>query len=184
MLAVESHYRCVYCAIHEARMGGTRCFHVEHYRPKSRFAQLENRFENLFYSCPICNVFKGDDWPCEPATDHSTAAYPDPSAIDYSHILSVDKTSMSVSSDRVAGKYMIERLFLNRPQLIRERRLAAIQERARAMRGMAKALVAELATAPTLGRLVTGLLAAIVEVDEMLDELVSDRPYAPKDVQR
>jgi hypothetical protein len=47
-LAKEGFQQCVYCAVGEPAFGGFRNFHVEHYRPKKKFAQLENDYANLF----------------------------------------------------------------------------------------------------------------------------------------
>lgn len=118
--------RCVYCAIPEGRFGGIRNFHVEHFRPKAKFPALENEINNLYLACAICNVLKGDDWPAEPEIDHTRATYPDPSLVDYNTILLVLPNTHEVSSDKQAGKYLIERILLNRAQLIIERRLAAM----------------------------------------------------------
>lgn len=115
----------MYCAIPEGRFGGIRNFHIEHFRPKVRFPKLENDIKNLYLACAICNVLKGDDWPCEPAPDHSLAAYPDPSVTDYNTLLVVSPATHEVSSPRLAGKYLVERILLNRAQLVLERRLAA-----------------------------------------------------------
>jgi 5-methylcytosine-specific restriction endonuclease McrA len=86
-LAEEGFHQCVYCALHDATFG-ERNFHVEHYKPKSiyRFKHLEHVFSNLFYACPVCNVFKGDSWPGAPRKDHSVEAYPDPAKCDYSKL--------------------------------------------------------------------------------------------------
>jgi 5-methylcytosine-specific restriction endonuclease McrA len=81
ILAEEGFNQCVYCAIPDACFGGIRNFHVEHYRPKSKFEKLENDIKNLFYACAICNTFKGDDWPGEPEKDFFAPCYPDPSLI-------------------------------------------------------------------------------------------------------
>ena len=79
-IAQECYNQCVYCSIHESQFGGINNFHIDHFRPKSIFKNLENDICNLFYSCPICNRFKSDDWPNEPNLD--TISYPDPSNID------------------------------------------------------------------------------------------------------
>ncbi len=123
LLAQESLNRCVYCAIHENSMGGIRNFHVEHYRPKSKFADLENDYLNLFYSCPVCNTFKSNDWPNEPVDDFSIACYPNPSEVDFNTLFDVDMKRGLVEGKNVASKYVQERVFLNRPQLITERRI-------------------------------------------------------------
>jgi hypothetical protein len=115
--------RCVYCAIPESRYGGIENFHVDHFRPKSvpRFRRLSKSIGNLYLSCAICNRFKGDDWPNDPAADHSVPAYPDPSDCDYNTLFAWDKTTHQLDGKFTASRYVVERLYLNRPQLIRER---------------------------------------------------------------
>ena len=116
--------QCVYCAITEGRFGGIRNFHIEHFRPKKKFNKLENDIKNLYLACGICNVLKGDDWPADPLPDHSVAAYPDPWVVDYNTLLSVSP-GYQVDATTRSAKYLIERVLLNRAQLILERRLAA-----------------------------------------------------------
>lgn len=120
--------QCIYCAISEARFGGIRNFHIEHFRPKAKFSELENDINNLYLACAICNVLKCDDWPAEPTTDHSIAAYPDPSVADYNSIFEVSSDSYGASSTTIAGTYLVERLLLNRAQLILERRLLVMTQ--------------------------------------------------------
>jgi hypothetical protein len=118
--------QCVYCAIPEGRFGGIRNFHIEHFRPKSKFPKLENHIGNLYLACAICNVLKSDDWPAEPIADHSLATYPDPFHTDYNTLFVISSRTYEVGSSKVAGKYLIEKILLNRAQLILERRLAAL----------------------------------------------------------
>ncbi len=122
ILANEGRHQCVYCAIPESRFGGTWNFHVEHYRPRARFLDLENTIGNLFYSCAICNTFKGDDWPNEPMLTHRIASYPDASRHDYNNLFNIDIGSGMIIGRYTASRYMVEKLYLNRPQLILERR--------------------------------------------------------------
>ncbi len=123
ILAVEGGHQCVYCAVSERSFGGIRNFHVEHYRPKSfkRFETLTNDIRNLYYACPICNTFKGDDWPNDPSDDLAEECYAEPSAIDYTYLFMLTTTS-EITGKNVAARYMVEKLYLNRPQLIMERR--------------------------------------------------------------
>jgi hypothetical protein len=120
-VAEECYHHCTYCAIPEERFGGIRNFHVDHHRPKAIFDKLENDIKNLFLACSICNGFKSDDWPNEPAKDHSRPAYPCPSKVDYTDLFDCLKTG-EINGLYIAAKYVVERLFLNRPQLILERR--------------------------------------------------------------
>jgi len=122
-IAIECFYQCVYCSIHEAQFGGIDNYHIDHFRPKSRkeFEQLTNDICNLFYACPICNRFKSDDWPGEP--DLNTSSYPDPSKVDYTTLFRLTN-DFELEGLYTASKYLILRLFLNRFQLIMERREA------------------------------------------------------------
>jgi len=124
LIAEEGFHQCVYCSISESSFGGIRNFHVEHYKPKSLscFSHLENDFTNLFYACPVCNSFKSDDWPCEPDPDLNTTCYPNPSIVDYSHIFTIEHTTGLINGVNVAAKYVLYKLYLNRPQLIINRR--------------------------------------------------------------
>lgn len=114
-------YACVYCGIHENESGGPRFFTVEHYRPKSRFPELRNEYGNLLYACAVCNGYKGDDWP----SDHPLAdgrGYLDPCEHDLAEHVG------PAGDDEVAGltpvgRYMVERLHLNRGLLRKIRRL-------------------------------------------------------------
>jgi len=125
-LSLEGNNQCVYCSLHEARFGGERNFHVEHFRPKSKFPELENDYANLFFSCSICNIFKGCDWPSEPCDEYNLPAYIDPSKHDYNLIF--DFKNYNLVSKYISPNYMIERLYLNRPQLIIERRISHLSE--------------------------------------------------------
>jgi len=134
-LAHEGGSRCVYCCIPESKFGGIRNFHVEHYKPKSIFPLLTNEYRNLFYACGICNIFKSDDWPAEHQPgSYTRAAYPDPSLVSYSDFLDVDELSGTVVSQTFTGKYLIERLHLNRPQMIGVRAMSALLSRIDAAR--------------------------------------------------
>src|ERR1043166_3511274 len=130
-IADDCWQQCVYCAIHESRYGGLDNFHVEHHRPKSlsRFAKLINAIKNLFLACPICNRFKSNDWPNDPTDDHSLAGYPDPSECDYNDLFRLVSGTFEVEGLNVAARYITERLYLNRPQLILERRTAVLADR-------------------------------------------------------
>lgn len=121
-LAEEANHQCVYCCIHENRFGGIRNFHVEHYKPKSIFKDLENSYDNLFYACSICNAFKGNDWPNEPTSKYEAPFYPNPSEVNYSDIFTVNFSIGIVEGNNKTARYLINKLFLNRPQLVLERK--------------------------------------------------------------
>lgn len=126
-ISEECYKQCVYCTINEINWGGIDHYHIDHYRPKSIFEALENDICNLFYACPVCNRFKSDDWPNEP--DLNLPSYPDPSLIDFSTIFEYDESVYQLQGRNPSAKYLINRLFLNRPQLIYERREAFLKNK-------------------------------------------------------
>ena len=115
-LREDFHYRCVYCSIHENEYGGPRGFTVEHFRPKKIFADLINDYANLLYGCEICNPFKRKDWPSDnPLIDG--VGYIDPCEHDYDDHFRVN--GFEIEGLTQVARYMIERLHLNRRQLIK-----------------------------------------------------------------
>jgi hypothetical protein len=122
LLRDEGYARCVYCFISDIDFGGIRNFHVEHYKPKSLFQALENVFLNLFYSCPVCNVFKGDRFPDVPEPfDSAVLFYPDPSVHCYSDFLSLNNATGEIEGQYLLSRFLIEAFHLNRAQLVVQR---------------------------------------------------------------
>ncbi len=120
-IAEECFFQCVYCSIHESQFGGIDHYHIDHFKPKIKFPKHINDILNLFYTCPICNRFKNDDWPGEP--DLNTISYIEPSKYDYALLFDLNK-DFELEGKYTASKYMVLRLYLNRAQLILERREA------------------------------------------------------------
>lgn len=180
--------QCVYCAIPESRFGGLRNFHVEHYRPKGnkRFRLLINKIDNLLYACSVCNSFKGDDWPSDPAVDHSCASYPDPVSTDYNLIFTIGKT-YRLRSRYVAGCYVRERLALDRWQLLMERREAALLNRLDGVKTMVRAFIeATLAgKVPDAARPLSSMMfSALQDISDVRERLRDVAPYGEGDVKR
>lgn len=174
-LAFEGGSRCVYCCIPESKFGGSRNFHVEHYKPKSLFPKLTNDYGNLFYACGICNIFKSDHWPSgHQVGDYTSAAYPDPSLVCYGDFLTVDEHSGMVVSQVFTGKFVIERLHLNRPQMIGLRAVSALMARIRAAKDDIEKLWAAGEIQADNKDEVTDLLFALVK---MLERVSDAKPY-------
>jgi hypothetical protein len=182
-LAVEGSYQCVYCAIPDGRFGGEYNFHVEHFEPKSKAPLRRDDWFNLFYACPICNVFKGSDWP----TPGGPSAYLDPSTVDYCTVLDVADDG-TVTARNSNGAYMVERLYLNRPQLILERREARLLDRLQRARELLDKAVSQI-DSPLFSdseALVSmrAAYAATRRIDGILDKLRTVRPYRTNEVKR
>jgi hypothetical protein len=100
--------------------GGAENFELDHFKPRSRCPDLTHAYENIYYSCHICNHIKHDIWP----TDELRAKgyrFVDPCYDDFStHFVEVDGRWESLTP---AGDYSQERLRLNRKHLIEIRRM-------------------------------------------------------------
>lgn len=136
----DCHNQCVYCSIHENPWGGIDHYHIEYLRPQSKFKKLENTITNLYHACPICNKFKSDDWPND-NYDLGKICYPDPSDHNYSDLFEFDHNTHSLIGKNVASTYLINRLYLNRPQLTYERREQFLKIKAEALINDAKKLI-------------------------------------------
>lgn len=118
-------YRCAYCVIHEAHYGGLRNFHVDHFRPKSKFPKLARTYVNLYYACGLCNTFKSDHWPSA-ALLKKGSRYVDPCQEDpFGTHFEVDDRDGSLRTLTPAGKYTATHLRLDRRQLRKHRRRLA-----------------------------------------------------------
>ncbi len=60
-LIAMSQTRCAYCDCILRISDFTP--HIEHYKPKQKFPNLEKVWHNLFASCPKCNEYKNDKYP-------------------------------------------------------------------------------------------------------------------------
>ncbi len=185
-IAEECYHRCVYCAIHEARFGGIRNFHIEHYKPKSltRFRHLENDIKNLFLACSICNCFKKADWPNDPNHKLNVCCYPDPSLIDYSTIIELDNSSYQLRGKKIASRYFIERLFLNRPQLLLERRYSLIITEYNELTNDLKDRIKKIGDYRKKSKFYGRLIDIISAFQKLLQQLESVPPYTVEQVKR
>lgn len=186
-IADEGFHQCVYCAIHEASFGGIRNFHIEHYRPKSKFPDLINDIKNLYYACPICNTFKSNDWPSDTTEDFSRHCYSDPSLVDYSDIFDTDRTSGMISGRHPASKYMVERVYLNRPQLIMERRVSYLLKQGHVIRVAIQKLLEQLediADTDTISMLRKRVMEIQGRLYDLVHQLHNISPYRIEDIER
>ncbi|MGD6994026.1 HNH endonuclease [Sutcliffiella horikoshii] len=64
-LRIDFNYECAYCITHEAEsIYGFKSFEIDHFKPRSKFPNDPNidKYDNLYYSCHICNGEKSDGW--------------------------------------------------------------------------------------------------------------------------
>lgn len=138
-LREHSDYSCSYCTITESESPGAT-FHIDHFKPKSKFPIFEDECINLRYCCPRCNLMKSDFWiteeegcirDCEnchtkPCLGNMyrliDAYYEDPKTF---LVLHKDDKLYPVNGSKPAI-HTIKCLRLNRPQLIKLRKIRRI----------------------------------------------------------
>ncbi|MEK3672653.1 HNH endonuclease [Paenibacillus sp. FSL R10-2771] len=105
--------RCGYCDDFDGWVGGEGAYHIDHFAPKSKFADLENNYSNLVYACSFCNRFKSNDWPSEDyrITYINNIGYIDPCSEEYEELFSRDKYGNIKPSNELA-EYMYDKLQL------------------------------------------------------------------------
>ncbi|MFV1883227.1 MAG: hypothetical protein ACMZ7B_01875 [Balneola sp.] len=193
LLSKEGKAQCVYCTIRESSFGGIRNYHVEHFRPKSleEFKNLENDIKNLFHCCSICNSFKGSDWKSNPETANDCDLfYYDPSVKDYKEIFFIsEENDFIVDGQCVSSKYMINKLFLNRPQLLLERKEKVFSERLLKLRNelneLAKKLISSgLSKTEKGSEFLNQTLDMLTQSGTRFSELRNSIPYSEDDIRR
>ena len=110
---------CAYC--HTAERLTVVTFEVDHIAPRS--AGGPTTFENLCLACPMCNRLKGDR---NSAVDASTGEVVDlfhPQRDDWSAHFAWSADGRQMVALSAPGRATLAALGLNRPQLVRTRRL-------------------------------------------------------------
>ncbi len=119
-------FRCGYCDTSEVDVGAE--LEVDHYHPRSKGGS--DNFSNLVYCCPACNRFKGNYWnPSSPRRvlhphrdNHSEHFREGEDGL----LIPLTETGrfhidLFFRMAVLAKKYKIERIQLNRPQLVGQR---------------------------------------------------------------
>jgi hypothetical protein len=102
--------RCAYCGVHEDAVGATLT--VDHHRPLGRAGTDEA--ENLVYACARCNECKGAYWH-EQDAPHVRLLHPGKDDLTKHMRASDDGRVAGVTPE---GEFFVQRLRLNRPQLV------------------------------------------------------------------
>jgi uncharacterized protein (TIGR02646 family) len=134
---------CAYCTIHEDEGGGVDHFEIDHFKPVSKFKELEHDFKNLYYCCRACNKrgAKGENWPSK-ALLNSGYRFFDPTKENAYDTHFREKRTGELKMLTNVGVYSLEKLRLNRDALVylRKRR----QEMRRRLRNRLKKLADQL----------------------------------------
>ena len=115
-------YSCGYCTITELEASAIG-FQIDHYYPKKKNPNLVNDYNNLMWSCNICNRYKSDFHPSQDDIEKGNKVLR-PDFDDPREHLELE--GYLLKNITHTGEFNIERLDLNRLQL---RRLREIRER-------------------------------------------------------
>jgi hypothetical protein len=115
-------YSCAYCTMSEAEAQAIR-FTIDHYGPKNARPDLIDNYENLMYSCDVCNERKGDRCPPPEARAQGYRFFRPDEDRYQDHFR---KDGVRLQSLTNTGYYSLEALDLNRLSL---RRIRDIRER-------------------------------------------------------
>jgi hypothetical protein len=114
-------YCCAYCRTAERLT--VAIFECEHITPRS--AGGETVFENICFSCPTCNRYKADRTiAIDPDTQEETALF-HPHQDKWQDHFRWSEDATAIVGLSVTGRATISVLRMNRPQLVRVRRMWA-----------------------------------------------------------
>ncbi|MGK3967791.1 HNH endonuclease [Sorangium sp. So ce118] len=108
--------RCGYCGVSETSVGGE--LEIDHFHPLA--AGGSDDIENLAYACTACNRFKGDYAPAHDAPESLRLLRPQRDDFG-AHVQETVHGRLIGLTPR--GWFHIQRLHLNRPQLVERRHL-------------------------------------------------------------
>lgn len=110
---------CAYCNLNEEWVAPLS-FETEHFIPRDAFEKagrtdLDTDYQNLMFSCPLCNRLKGDLFEGDiPEYEIINPFFYNPAEVDYNEIFYRDEKGI-IHSDDELGKQMIKILQLYRP---------------------------------------------------------------------
>jgi len=106
--------RCGYCDDLDETYGLQQGFHIDHFAPRSIFPELEVDYENLVYSCPLCNIAKSNKWiGSNPDVSHDgQEGFIDPCLSEYDDHLARSPDGKIIAKTSL-GIYLIKNLKLN-----------------------------------------------------------------------
>jgi len=112
--------KCAYC---ESSITHIDFGAIEHFKPKSRFPLLSLSWNNLFFSCNICNSqnYKGDKWYSSNQDGPLVNPVDDDPRKHFKFEYDEDTGLAIVKAKTRRGKLTIETLGLNRVALLRRR---------------------------------------------------------------
>lgn len=110
-LAKDFNHRCGYTDCPDFWFGGQKTFHIDHFKPSSKYPDLKNAYSNLVYCCSYVNILKSDD----------DGTYLDPCDVDFNvHFERTEDGEITPKAHSKEAIYMYGKLklYLQRYRLI------------------------------------------------------------------
>ncbi len=110
-LSNDFNKRCGYTDCSDFWFGGSKTFHIDHFKPWKKNPHLKTQYSNLVYCCSYVNILKSDD----------EGSYLDPCDIDYNDHFERDTLGKIIpKSTSKEANYMYKKLklYLQRYQII------------------------------------------------------------------
>jgi len=128
-VAEDCKHRCVYCDVLVEEIGGEG-MHLDHFKPRKHFPELELAPNNLVLACAKCNLLKSHWWPEKTcAVKSKFHGFIDPFSPHRVTFFEVNKNG-EVVGKLPPSEYVIELLSLNRITRTALRKKRAIRFRA------------------------------------------------------
>ena len=125
-LRPDFQYRCAYCLTQEHYFLDGEAGEIDHHRPLhppkalgKDFSHLAAAYENLYWSCPTCNLYKGNRWPADDQYEQGER-FLDPCAEDHEAHWDTHPDG-TVTAKTATGRYTIRNIRLDRPRLNKRR---------------------------------------------------------------
>lgn len=102
-LIKDFNHHCGYTHVKDALFGGSRTFQIDHIKPRTKYQELENDYNNLVYCCSYVNRAKWDD---------DSPNYLNPCSVDYNEHFERDHDGRIVAKTDEA-QYMLKKMHLD-----------------------------------------------------------------------
>lgn len=102
-LSEDFNGKCGYTDCSHFWFGGSNMFHIDHFKPYSKYPELKANYSNLVYCCSYVNILKSDD----------EGDYLDPCDVDLNtHFERTDNGTIVPKSNSKEATYMFKKLQL------------------------------------------------------------------------
>jgi uncharacterized protein (TIGR02646 family) len=115
-------YSCAYCTLSEVEAAGIG-FEIDHFLPQSRYPELDREYTNLYWSCRHCNRHKSSFAPTKVQSVRGQEILRADREHPRDHLVEAEDNPNELRPLTAKGEFNIERLDLNRPTLVKLRRI-------------------------------------------------------------